>query len=282
MTKRILSALTADSTLIQAELERILALDDADYGVLLDSMRYSTLKTAGKRIRPFLTLQICRALGGKDEAALPLACAVELVHTYSLIHDDLPCMDDDDMRRGMPSNHKVYGEATALLAGDGLLTLAFSVIANADALSEHARINAVAALADAAGCNGMIGGQQIDLLGETVALSKDSHKKMNLLKTAAMIKTAAIMGCIAANATASALDSAKTYAECIGLAFQVKDDLLDIGQEDEKTTYLSFMTKDEATSYLSELTEKAIKAIAPIDTSGILTDTALFLRDRTV
>ena len=280
--KQILATLKADAELVSTELSKIFSVKDPDYDVLFKSMRYSALDTAGKRVRPFLTLEFSRALGGTDEKALPLAAAVEMVHTYSLIHDDLPCMDDDDERRGMPSNHKVFGEATALLAGDGLLTLAFSVICSSETLSDTQKVQAVKLLADCAGVYGMIGGQQIDLLGETVKLTEAQHKKMNLLKTGAMIKAAALMGCIAANADEHAFTCASDYAESVGLAFQVKDDLLDIGEEDEKTTYLSFMSKEDATSLVASLTEKAISALSDIPNSNILALTAEFLRDRTV
>ena len=221
-------------------------------------------------------------MGGTDEKALPLAMAIEMVHTYSLIHDDLPCMDDDDERRGMPSNHKVFGEATALLAGDGLLTLAFSVIVSSSALSDSAKIKAVRLLADSAGVFGMIGGQQIDLLGEKQKLTEQQHKKMNLLKTGALIKAAALMGCIAADADASAFDAASAYAENVGLAFQVKDDLLDIGEEDGKTTYLTFMSATDAEKLVASLTENAVSAVSVIPNSELLIEAAEFLRDRAV
>ena len=280
--KKILTALKADAALVSKKLTEIFTKTDPDISVLFDSMRYSAIETAGKRVRPFLTLEFSRALGGSDEKALPLAAAIEMVHTYSLIHDDLPCMDDDDERRGMPSNHKVFGEATALLAGDGLLTLAFSVIASSEALGDEAKIKAIRLLADSAGVFGMIGGQQMDLIGEREKLTEDRHKKMNLLKTGALIKAAALMGCIAANADASAYKAASDYAENVGLAFQVKDDLLDNGEEDEKTTYLTFMSEDEAAALVSSLTEKAIAAVSVIPNSDILIEAAEFLRDRTV
>ena len=282
MMKQILTKIKEDANLVSKVLSDALGETDPDLELVFKSMRYSALETAGKRVRPFLTVEVARTLGGSDEAALPLAAAVEAVHTYSLIHDDLPCMDDDDERRGMPSNHKVYGEATALLAGDGLLTLAFSVITESDALTDNQKVNAVKLLSHFAGARGMIGGQQIDLLGEKIKLTELQHKKMNLLKTGALIKAAALMGCIAANADTSTYECIEKYAECIGLAFQVKDDILDIGEEDEKTTYLTFMSKADAEALVNELTEKAVKAVAPIPNSEVLKDTAEFLRDRTV
>ena len=281
MMKEILSVLNSNSVLVEAELNKLFFAKDPDYKVLFDSMSYSALG-GGKRVRPTLTLEFARMLGGNERAALTLAVAVELVHTYSLIHDDLPCMDDDDMRRGKPSNHKVYGEATALLAGDALLTMAFSVICSEDSLSDGAKIRAVRLLSECAGVNGMIGGQQIDLIGETRRLSENEHKKMNQLKTGALIKCASLLGCIAAGADGDAYAAAECYAECVGLAFQVTDDLLDIGEEDEKTTYLSFMSVEEAKKYASELTDKAVSSISGYEGNGVLCALAEYLKDRSV
>lgn len=279
--KRILSVLNSNSELVSAELEAILGSKDSDYAVLLDSMRYSALG-GGKRIRPTLTLEFSRLHGGSERAALTLAAAVEMVHTYSLIHDDLPCMDNDDVRRGKPTNHKVYGEATALLAGDALLTMAFSVICQSEALSDTQKVKAVRLLSEYAGANGMIGGQQIDLIGEKKRLTEKEHKKMNTLKTGALIRCAALFGCIAAEADEAAFSAAERYAENIGLAFQVTDDLLDIGEEDEKTTYLTFMTEERARRYASELTDGAVNAIKDYEGSETLISLARFLRDRQV
>ncbi|MBR6634942.1 MAG: polyprenyl synthetase family protein, partial [Clostridia bacterium] len=189
-------------------------------------MLYS-LKNGGKRVRPMLVLEFCRVCGGDVQAALPFACAVEMIHTYSLIHDDLPCMDDDDFRRGMPSCHKQYGEATALLAGDGLLTLAFSVLSKA-ALSAERKIEAVKVLADCAGHLGMIGGQTMDLAHEGQKITLDQLRKTDALKTGRLIRCACALGCIAAGADEEMHKAAEKYADSIGLAFQIVDDLLDI------------------------------------------------------
>jgi geranylgeranyl pyrophosphate synthase len=229
-----------------------------------------------------LTLEFARMLGGSDEAALPLALAVEMIHNYSLVHDDLPCMDNDDMRRGKPSCHKAYGEATALLCGDALLTEAFGVICSAKALPDTAKVKAVALLSHYAGINGMIGGQQIDLMGEQKRLTKDEHNKMNLYKTGALIKCACLLGCIAAEADEKAFEIASVYGENIGLAFQVTDDLLDMGEEDSKTTYLTFMSVDAAKEYASQLTNGAINAVSEYKNSETLIALANFLQERTV
>ena len=283
--KKILTVLKNNASLTEQEIARIISevseKTDEEFRVLPESMLYSA-NGGGKRIRPTLTIEFCKLFSGDVKAALPLAAAVELVHTYSLIHDDLPCMDNDDMRRGKPTNHKVFGEATALLAGDGLLTLAFSVICSADALSPEAKVSAVKMLADYAGANGMIGGQQIDLIGEKQKLSKDQHRQMNLLKTGALIKCASLLGCVAAEADEKAFEAAEIYAENVGIAFQVTDDILDMGEEDQKTTYLSFMTAEEANSYANELTQRAIDAVKDIKGSENLVALAEFLASREV
>jgi geranylgeranyl diphosphate synthase type II len=191
-------------------------------------------------------------------------------------------MDNDDIRRGKPSCHKAYGEATALLCGDALLTEAFSVISNSTELDAEAKIKAVKALSDYSGIRGMIGGQQIDLMGEERRLTQSEHKKMNMLKTGALIKCACLMGCIAAGADEKAFAAANIYAENVGLAFQVTDDILDMGEEDEKTTYLTFMSKDEALEYARLLTNGAIEAISSYENSETLIELAKFLQERKV
>lgn len=278
---RILTEIKSAAALVEAEIDRILSTRDEDYGVLYDAMRYSA-QGGGKRIRPFLTLAFCKTLGGRTEAALPLAAAVELIHTYSLIHDDLPCMDNDDMRRGRPSNHKVFGEATALLAGDALLTLAFETVSKSTVLSAENRLKAVNVLAESAGARGMIGGQQLDLIGEKAALTRDTHLKMNMLKTGALIRAAARLGCIASDADADMLSAANGYAENVGLAFQVTDDLLDDGEEEQKTTFLTFMTRAEAEKYVSELTERAVGAVSKLQNNETLISLAYYLAKRKI
>ena len=248
---------------------------------LYESMGYSLL-SGGKRLRGSMLLFSAGYCGLEIKDALPFACALEMIHAYSLIHDDLPVMDNDDLRRGKPTNHKVYGEATALLAGDALLTMAFSVICQSEALSDTQKVKAVGLLSEYAGANGMIGGQQIDLIGEKKRLTEKEHKKMNTLKTGALIRCAALFGCIAAEADEAAFSAAERYAENIGLAFQVTDDLLDIGEEDEKTTYLTFMTEERARRYASELTDGAVNAIKDYEGSETLVSLARFLRDRQV
>ena len=200
--------------------------DSARYADLTEAMEYSLL-AGGKRIRPVLTLECCRLCGGDPEAALNFACGVEMIHTYSLIHDDLPAMDDDDLRRGRPTNHKVYGEATAILAGDGLLTAAFQALAGAKLPAERV-VEAVACLAKEAGPEGMVGGQALDMAGEGRALTRKELELLQSLKTGALISAAAELGCIAAGGTAEQRAAVRTYAQCLGRAFQIQDDILDV------------------------------------------------------
>lgn len=236
------------------------------------AMKYS-LSNGGKRLRPILVLEFCKMCGGNVEDAMAYACAIEYIHTYSLIHDDLPCMDDDDMRRGNPSCHKMFGEATALLAGDALLTHAFEIAAGAN-LSASQNAKAVSLIAQNAGVRGMIGGQVIDLKYESQDPSVADILTVHKLKTGALISTACILGCIAANATDEQIASASKYAYCLGTAFQIKDDLLDIfgseeklgkpigsDAENEKTTYVTLVGAEKSQKDVEMLTQNAVKQL---------------------
>ena len=238
---------------------------------LFEAMRYSLL-AGGKRIRPVLALEFCRVCGGDWEQAVPIAAAVEMVHTYSLIHDDLPCMDNDDFRRGKPTNHKKFGEATALLAGDSLLTYAFGVAVSGCETTAEQNIDAVKLLSSRAGFDGMAGGQMLDLIGEKEKLTYEEFMLMNQLKTGCLIKTACLLGCIAAGYREGTDEyaAAEKYAENVGLAFQIEDDILDEGTEDNKTTFLTFMTVESARNTVDGLTGNAKEIIAPYDRDGIL------------
>lgn len=209
---------------VERELESLFAVADAPCGRLQEAMRYSLL-AGGKRVRPVLTLAFCELFGGDAERALPLACALECVHTYSLIHDDLPCMDDDDVRRGRPACHVRFGEALALLAGDALLTEAFSLAAGARDLSAAQRAEAVRVLSGAAGASGMVAGQTLDLFGPKDSISE--VKQLDRLKTGALFRAAGLLGCVAAGADLSARERAAVFSAHLGLAFQARDDLLD-------------------------------------------------------
>ncbi len=269
--------------------------EDADIKELLDAERYS-LFAGGKRIRPALTLEFCRLFGGDDAAALPFACAVEMIHTYSLIHDDLPCMDDDELRRGKPTNHKVFGEATALLAGDSLLTGAFEAAASNTEAGAEASAVAVAYLASCAGRYGMVGGQIMDLAGENRDLTLDELLKLHSLKTGALISAAAVLGALAAGVTLNdpRMRDVVTYAENIGLAFQIVDDILDatgdaatlgknvgVDAAHKKSTFLSFYSVEEARFYAETLTREATDALRKYPESDALRSLAEWLCTRT-
>ena len=294
MTDEILELiLHRDATMTEDALRKIYT-EDEDIKVLLDSECYS-LFAGGKRIRPALTLEFCRMFGGEDSAALPFACAVEMIHTYSLIHDDLPCMDDDEMRRGKPTNHKVFGESTALLAGDSLLTGAFEVAASNSVVGSDISAKAVAYLASCAGRCGMVGGQIMDLEGEKKKLTLDELLKLHSLKTGALISAASVMGALAAGVelTDPRMEDVVTYAENIGLAFQIVDDILDktgnaeelgknvgVDAEHQKNTFLSFFTVEEAQFYADRLTREAIDAIRKYKESETLCAIAEWLATR--
>ena len=265
-------------------------------GVLIDAMRYS-LEAGGKRVRPRLVLEFARLCGGSEEAALPFACAVEMIHTYSLIHDDLPCMDDDDLRRGKPSNHKVYGEDIALLAGDALLTLAFETLADdktAELAGDRACRLAAKTLARYAGADGMVGGQVIELKSENTNAPLEVLREMDEKKTACLIQAACELGCIAANAGADKRRAAALYGESIGVAFQIQDDILDqtssdeelgkpVGSDNEnsKSTYVSLLGIEKCRALVDELTNQAIEALSAFDAdTEALRDYALALAKR--
>ncbi len=247
---------------------------------MLKAMAYS-LRNGGKRIRPMLTLEFCRVCGGNPESAIPFALGVEMIHTYSLIHDDLPCMDDDDMRRGKPSSHKVFGEANALLAGDGLLTLAFETVLSAEDVSFEAKAKAGLELSKAAGCSGMIAGQVMDLANEGRAVGIDDIRNTDRLKTGELIRVAALLGCIAADADEEKIKAAEKYCSNIGLAFQIVDDILDVtsdaetlgkpigsDSENEKSTYVSLLGLEESACLADSLTAEAKAALDIFDGEG--------------
>ena len=261
---------------------------------LYDAMNYSLL-AGGKRIRPILTLECCRLCGGTDVHALSLACAVEMVHTYSLIHDDLPCMDNDELRRGKPTNHMVYGEATAVLAGDGLLTTAFETALGAGAYLPAERVlEALEVLAAAAGPAGMVGGQALDMAGEGRALTLTDVEELQKLKTGALITAAAELGVIAAGGKETERDAVRTYAQKLGLAFQIRDDILDVtGDENslgkpigsdamaEKTTFVTLKGLEECARLVERLTNEAIEALAGFTDPWFLEELARVLVGRT-
>lgn len=281
-------------TMVEDFLDAQCVAADEPYARLLDAMRYS-LTAGGKRLRPILTLEFCRLCGGDVHAALPAACGVELLHTYSLIHDDLPCMDNDDLRRGKPTNHKVFGEAVALLAGDALLTGAFELTATNTGVTPEIAAMATAYLAANAGRYGMIGGQVMDMEGERRKLSPQELLKLHSLKTGALINASCVLGALAAGVSPGdgAMEKVVLYAEKVGLAFQIVDDILDrIGDEQtlgkktggdkehEKNTFLSFYSVEEAQFYADRLTAEAIDAIRTFEENETLISLAKWLATR--
>lgn len=211
--------------LIESRLAQLCGVDEVPHKKLLESMNYS-LMAGGKRIRPVLTMEFCAACGDDPTFALDLGCAVEMLHTYSLIHDDMPCMDNDDLRRGKPTNHKVYGEWLAMLAGDALQAEAFYTIANCGLHSAQI-MEAVKVLGNAAGQRGICGGQYLDLDGEGKERTVSELFTTHGMKTAALIEAACELGCIAADADMYQREAARRYGQAIGLAFQIRDDILD-------------------------------------------------------
>mgnify|MGYP002731638813 CR=1 FL=1 len=261
------------SSLINSALQN--AAEAFGDNVVAEAMKYS-LENGGKRIRPILVLEFCRLCGGSVEDALPFACAIEMIHTYSLIHDDLPCMDNDDMRRGKPSCHVKFKEHFALLAGDALLTHAFSfVLSSRCAQKEPQRtLKALSILADGAGNLGMIAGQVIDLESEGKEISCDTLENMDKLKTGALIKASAAMGVVAAGGSEEQLEKALLFASKLGHAFQVVDDILHLIGDVEalgkpigsdavsgKSTYVSLLGLEMSRIYAKKLTDEALSAL---------------------
>ena len=259
--------------------------------IVCKAMRYS-VENGGKRIRPVLAMSAFQMCGGNINDVVDLACALEMIHTYSLIHDDLPCMDNDNMRRGKPSCHIAFGEEYALLAGDALLTYAFEIAAKAN-ISDTKKVKAIACLAENAGFMGMVGGQVIDLQSEGKKISYDTLRKMHSLKTGALIRCAVKLGCICADADEEKMQALETYADNIGYAFQVVDDILDVTSSQEvlgkpigsdaecgKTTYVTLFGVERAKEIAAEFTENAVKSISKYENSEFLIKLAKELTDR--
>lgn len=244
--------------------------------VVSQAMRYS-VENGGKRIRPALLLEFCRVCGGDYKKAVPFACALEMIHTYSLIHDDLPCMDNDDFRRGKPSCHIAFGEEYALLAGDALLTLAFETAMKSN-LSAEITVRAAKELAKAAGVMGMVGGQVLDLQNEGKKVGVSDLQKTDELKTGELIRAACVLGCVCAGADDKKIAAAEKYAHDIGIAFQIVDDILDVtsdeetlgkpigsDEENQKSTYVSLLGIEKSRKTAEELTLNAQKALDAFD-----------------
>ena len=258
--------------------------------VLFDSMRYSLL-AGGKRLRPVFVFDFCRMAGGCWPDATPFAAAVEMIHTYSLIHDDLPSMDNDDFRRGRPTNHKVYGEAMAILAGDAMLTASFGHIANADAISDGAKLRAISYLSRCAGETGMVGGQVLDIMAEQRECTEAEILNIQNRKTGALIKAACVLGVLAANGTAEQEFAAMEFADHLGLAFQIRDDMLDVigdaqklgkatGMDGQKNTFVRLYGLEKCEELVKEHTDAAIRALDAFEENSFMKELALSLVGR--
>lgn len=303
MEFNIKSYLASKRELVDRKLDSLLKYSPKNTSPLEESIRYSAL-SGGKRLRPILMIASNEAFGGKEEMVLPIACAIEMIHTYSLIHDDLPCMDDDSLRRGIATNHNVYGEAVAVLAGDALLTDAFNIMVR-EGLSSGLRpkilTEVVGDISHAAGSKGMIKGQSIDLAleGTTLALERTKDisvgqvEKMHSLKTGALIEVSVTVGAKIGGANDKQIKKLVTYAKALGLAFQIVDDILDIeggkgiGKEvgadarNKKTTYPELVGLKRSKRKAQELTKKAFKALKDFDDKATpLREIALYLADR--
>ena len=266
-------------TRIDAELDRYLPAGERLPASLHQAMRYSVF-AGGKRIRPLLMIAACEAVGGIMTSVLPAACAMEMIHTYSLIHDDLPAMDDDDYRRGRLTNHKVFGEATAILAGDALLTQAFILLAAAapeESVSPAERLRVLQIIASAAGSLGMVGGQVVDMESEAKTVDLSIVEYIHTHKTGALILASLQSGAILCGADSRAFAALTRYGECAGLAFQIADDILDIVGEQSllgkdvgsdvqrgKATYPALLGLAESRRRAEELRDLAIDALAPL------------------
>jgi len=274
---------TSSQDRVNAALERLFVAPSAELARLYEAMRYSVMN-GGKRVRPLLAYAACEALGAAAEQANGAACAVELIPAYSLVHDDLPAMDDDDLRRGQPTTHKAFDEACAILAGDGLQSLAFSALLDPqlNTLDAETRLRMVAALALAAGPAGMVGGQAIDLGSVGIKLDQTALEFMHRHKTGALIEASVQLGALASgHASADDLQALNIYARAVGLAFQVQDDILDVESDTatlgkrqgadiarDKPTYPALMGLDGAKAYALELRDQALNALQSFDTTA--------------
>ena len=259
---------------------------------LYDAMAYSLL-AGGKRLRPILAFDFCRMCGGNWENAAPFAAAIEMIHTYSLIHDDLPCMDNDDLRRGRPTNHKVFGEGIAVLAGDALLTDAFMVASNADLPDPKQMGFAISVLAHNAGSLGMVGGQILDIMSEEREISEEEILNIQSRKTGALINSACVLGVIAGGGSEKQIEAAARFAGCLGLAFQIRDDMLDVigtqeemgkgvGTDETKNTFVRLYSLDKCEELVNKYTNAAIDALKVFKDTEYMIALARSLTDRRI
>jgi geranylgeranyl diphosphate synthase type II len=285
--------LSARAAEVDAALDRFLPKAVARPATIHQAMRYAVF-AGGKRLRPALCLAAAETCGGDPADALPAACAVELMHTYSLVHDDLPCMDDDDLRRGRPTCHKVFGEGLAVLCGDALLTEAFAILARARPTARHPVRDLVADLAATGGSRQLIGGQVMDLEAEGRRLDRRQLAAIHRAKTAALLTSSLRLGAMSANAAPAKLDALTRFGRALGLAFQVIDDILDVTQTStrlgktagkdaatDKATYPAILGLDQSRREAARLTRRAMAALAPLNTrAGRLRQLAAYLLER--
>ena len=267
-------------------------LHDLPQNKLFEAMEYSLL-AGGKRLRPVLAMEFCRLCGNAPHQAAPFAAAVEMIHTYSLIHDDLPSMDNDDFRRGRPTNHKVYGEAMAILAGDALLTDAFMVASTAQLADPKDMAFAIGMLAECAGSMGMVGGQVLDIGSEERELTEQEVIDIQTRKTGALINAACVLGAIAGGGTEDQIDAAARFAAGLGMAFQIRDDMLDvIGTQEEmgkgvgtdavKNTFVRLYGLEKCEELVQSYTQYAIDALSAFEDTDFIVALAKSLTDRRV
>ena len=278
---------------VEAALAEELHAGDILDKTLAASMEYSLL-AGGKRLRPILLMAAAEAVGGRGEDYLTSACAIEMIHTYSLVHDDLPAMDDDDYRRGKPTNHKVYGAGMATLAGDALLTMAFEVLLRQSGISDAVKLSVLREVSEAAGAKGMVGGQAMDLGAQGQPVNIITLRRMHMGKTGSLFRAAVRTGAILAGGDAAELVSLTRYAESFGLAFQITDDILDVtgttedigkpagsDERNQKATYVTLATLPGAEKMARDAVEAAVEALAPLgDKAAFLRDLAEFLLSR--
>lgn len=267
-------------------------LHDLPQSRLFEAMEYSLL-AGGKRLRPVLAMEFCRLCGGQWQQAAPFAAAVEMIHTYSLIHDDLPSMDNDDFRRGRPTNHKVYGEAMAILAGDALLTDAFMVASTAQLADPKDMAFAIGMLAECAGSMGMVGGQVLDIGSEERELTEQEVIDIQTRKTGALINAACVLGAIAGGGSEEQIDAAAQFAAGLGMAFQIRDDMLDVigtqeemgkgvGTDEKKNTFVRLYGLEKCEALVQQYTQYAIDALSVFENAETLVALANGLTDRRV
>lgn len=263
---------------VDAQLELIIPPDSGPASKLYQAMRYSVFN-GGKRVRPALCFAAAEAISASDDNTVKIAAAVEMIHAYSLIHDDLPAMDDDDLRRGVPTCHIQFDEATAILAGDGLHSLAFKQLTNLTGITASINLEIIAILSDLAGCNGMVTGQAVDLESTGTQLSVEELNYMHTHKTGALIEASVVMGAMATNqADEAQVNALRSFARAIGLAFQIQDDILDVESSTEqlgksqgsdsdnnKATYTSILGIEEAKSEAERLYQESLEALSPFD-----------------